>query len=415
MDEMLYSITRKKNITTLVVIVLILLSFVMGFFAGRLGSTDVDLDAGEVYNLDKIPEFMTRDVNFELFWQVWDLLKVKYLYSESLSNIDLFYGSLAGSVAALGDPYSVFFNPDVASEFTEELNGRFEGIGAEVGIKQGRLTVVAPLPGTPADRAGVRAGDKIYAIDSIDTTGMSLDKAISMIRGEGGTTVTLMVVHKDDTKPIDIEIIRDTINIISVQSEMFDDIAYIRITHFNVDTGRRFKEVINNVLQTEPEAIVLDLRNNPGGFMDIAIELGGYWIDNDIMVREEYYDESRNKSYQTKGFPILQQTPTYVLINGGSASASEILAGALQDYGLATLLGETTFGKGSIQELEQLSDGSAIKITVAEWLTPHERAINNIGIEPDIALEFSEDDYNNDIDTFLEYTLELIKNESNNN
>ncbi|MFH1667654.1 MAG: S41 family peptidase [Candidatus Komeilibacteria bacterium] len=415
MEESLYSITRRKNITTLVVIVLILLSFIFGFFFGRLGDTSQDLQPGEVYNLDKIPEFMTRDVNFELFWQVWDLLKMKYLYSESISNIDLFYGSLAGSVAALGDPYSVFFNPDIAGEFTEELNGRFEGIGAEIGIKQGRLTIVAPLPDTPAEKAGIRAGDQIYAIDGFDTTNMSLDKAISMIRGEGGTVVTLMIIHKDDDQPQDIEIVRGTININSVQSEMYDDVAYVRITHFNIDTGKRFKEIINNVLQNDVQAIVLDLRNNPGGFMDIAIELGGYWIDNDVMVREEYYDQARNKAYQTQGLAVLEEIPTYVLINGGSASASEILAGALQDYGLATLIGETTFGKGSIQELEQLSDGSALKITVAEWHTPLDRAINEIGIEPDIVVEFSEEDYNNDIDTLLDEALNLIADESNHN
>jgi carboxyl-terminal processing protease len=330
---------------------------------------------------------LSQDVNFSLFWQVWDLLKEKYLYQDKVQDLSLFYGALAGSVAALGDPYSIFFNPETASEFTEELSGRFEGIGAEIGIKNNQLTIIAPLPETPAERAGIRAGDKIYAIDNLDTTGMSTDQAVNLIRGEKGTDVVLLIVHKGETKTTEITITRDTIDINSVRWEMkADNIAYIRITAFNEDTGRRFKEAVNEATLQGAERIVLDLRNNPGGFLDMAVELGSYWVDNDVMVQEIFSDASLNKNYYSSGRAVLADLPTVVLVNGGSASASEILAGALQDYGLATLVGEQTFGKGSVQELETLSDGSAVKITVAEWHTPLGRSINKEGILPDVVI-----------------------------
>jgi len=405
------SISNHRHATTPVVILLILLSFFIGILFGGLAGQDklADNTYGDLTNVD-IPAYLSQDVNFALFWQIWDLVKEKYLHQDEIHDLDLFYGALAGSVAALQDPYSVFFNPEIADKFTEELSGRFEGIGAEIGIKDGRLTIIAPLPDTPAEQAGIRAGDKIYAIDDLDTTGMSTDRAVNLIRGEKGTEVVLLVVHKESTEPIEITIIRDTININSVQWEMKEDkIAYIRVTHFNSDTGRRFKEMVNAALLQGAERVVLDLRNDPGGFLDIAVELGGYWIDNDVMVQEIFFDSSRNKNYLTSGRAILAGLPTVVLVNGGSASASEILAGALQDHGLATVIGEQTFGKGSVQELETLSDGSAIKITVAEWHTPLGRTIDKEGIEPDIIVEFDEEVYNNDGDNQLEEAMRIVK------
>ncbi|MFW0862361.1 MAG: S41 family peptidase [Candidatus Komeilibacteria bacterium] len=401
---------KKKNITTLVVIVLIILAFFIGLAIGLISKLDQDLafEYGDVEVTD-VPSYLGNDVNFDLFWQVWNIAKQKYLHKDEIHDIDLFYGSLAGSVAALGDPYSVFFNPEVADKFTEELSGRFEGIGAEIGIKQNRLTIIAPLPDTPADKAGIRAGDKILAIDGLDTTGMSTDRAVNLIRGEGGTEVVLTILHKTDTEAIEIPIIRDTIKILSVQSEVKENnVGYIRITHFNEDTSKRFKTEITNLLDQNIDKLVVDLRNDPGGFLDVAIQIAGYWIDNDVVVKESFYDESKNHDYRSSGRAVLADIPTVVIVNGGSASASEILAGALQDYGLATIIGEQTFGKGSVQELESLSDGSAIKITVAEWLTPKGRAINEVGIEPDQIVEFDEEVYNNDGDNQLDEALRII-------
>ena len=404
------STDQKKNITTLVVIVLIILSFFLGIGVGVLTDLDEDIafQYGDVKQTD-IPSYLANDVNFDLFWQVWNLAKDKYLYREDIHDIDLFYGSLAGSIAALQDPYSVFFNPEIADKFTEELSGRFEGIGAEIGIKQGRLTIIAPLPDTPAENAGIRAGDKIFAIDGLDTTGMSTDRAVNLIRGEGGTEVVLLILHKNDTEALEIPIIRDTIKILSAQSEMLDNkVGYIRITHFNEDTSKRFKTGITELLNQDVERLIIDLRNDPGGFLDVSIQIAGYWIDNDIVVKESFYDKSRNHDYKSSGRAVLAGIPTVVLVNGGSASASEILAGALQDYGLATIIGEQTFGKGSVQELESLSDGSAVKITVAEWLTPLGRAINELGITPDIVVEFDEEVYNNDGDNQLDEAIRIV-------
>jgi carboxyl-terminal processing protease len=405
------SSNKRKNITTLVVIILVILSFFIGMGIGLISKVDDNqvFEFGEVEFTD-VPEYLANDVNFDLFWQVWNLAKAKYLYKDDIHDIDLFYGSLAGSIAALKDPYSVFFNPETADKFTEELSGRFQGIGAEIGIKQNRLTIIAPLPETPADRAGIRAGDKIYAIDGLDTTGMSTDKAVNLIRGEGGTEVVLTILHKNDTEAIEIPIIRDTISILSAQGEMMEDsIGYIRISHFNEDTAKRFKNIVNELTTDGADKLIIDLRNDPGGFLDVSISIAGYWIDNDVVVKESFFDESRNHDYKSSGRAILANMPTVVLVNGGSASASEILAGALQDYDLATVIGEQTFGKGSVQELEMLSDGSAVKITVAEWLTPLGRAINEVGIEPDVIVEFDEEVYNNDGDNQLDEAIRIIK------
>jgi len=238
---------------------------------------------------------------------------------------------------------------------------------------------------------------------------MSTDRAVNLIRGDGGTEVVLLILHKNDTEAIEVPIIRDTIKILSVQGEMKDNkVGYVRITHFNEDTSKRFKDTINDLLNQKVERLVIDLRNDPGGFLDVAIQIAGYWVDNDVIVKEAFFDESRNHEYISNGIAVLADIPTVVLVNGGSASASEILAGALQDYGLATIIGEQTFGKGSVQELENLSDGSALKITVAEWLTPLGRQINEIGITPDMIVEFDEEVYNNDGDNQLDEALRVV-------
>ncbi|PIZ98665.1 MAG: S41 family peptidase [Candidatus Komeilibacteria bacterium CG_4_10_14_0_2_um_filter_37_10] len=392
----------------LLVIIIVPVIFFIGVYTGQLGNTTVNTtnDYGQVVNIDSRPAYLTKNIDFNLLWQTWNLLKSKYLHQDKLNEVELFYGALAGSVAALRDPYTVFFDPKVALEFTEELSGQFQGIGAEIGIKDNHLTIIAPLPGTPAEKAGIQSGDKIIAINQLDTTNISVDKAVSLIRGEKGTKVSLIIVHASDNQPIKLEIARDVIKIVSVSWQMKENkIAYLKITHFNQDTGERFKEAVNQIINQGAQKLIVDLRNNPGGFLDVAIELGGYWLDDQVMVKEMFYDATKNKDYKTVGNPILKSLPTVVLVNGGSASASEILAGALQDYKLATVIGETTFGKGSVQELENLSDGSAIKITVAEWRTPNNRVINEKGVEPDIKVERN---YEDPDDNQLKEALKII-------
>jgi len=361
---------------------------------------------GTVSNVGELPEHLSKDVDFNLFWKVWDLVKKNYVH-QPVADTKLFYGALSGIVSSLDDPYSVFFDPDTAKKFQQELEGSFDGIGAELGIKDKQLTIIAPLPDTPAARAGLKAGDKILAIDGKDTTDMALDYAVSLIRGTKGTEVNLTVWREGWEKPQDFKIARDKIEIASVKWEMKGDIAYIEINHFNEDTSAKFNQAVNEVITKNPKGLILDLRNNPGGFLDTAVEVAGEWIENDVVVIEQMDDGQKNEE-RSSGLARLQNLKTVVLINEGSASASEIVAGALQDDGKATLVGKKTFGKGSVQNLEPLEDGSAVKLTVALWLTPKGRQIDKEGIGPDTEVDLTEEDYNANRDPQLYKAIEIL-------
>ena len=398
-----------KYTTVYVVVVLMLGSFLGGLaIGGREGREEArkEVFGGAVLDKEKLPEYLSRDVDFNLFWEVWSLVQKNYVH-QPVVDTNLFYGALAGLVSALDDPYSVFFDPEMAEKFQQELEGTFSGIGAELGIKERQLTIIAPLPDTPAARAGLKAGDKILLIDGKETTEMALDYAVSLIRGQEGTEVTLTIWREGWEKPQDFKITRGKIEIASVKWEMKGDIAYIEINHFNEDTSGRFNQAVNELITKNPKGLVLDLRNNPGGFLSTAVEVAGEWIEKNVVVIEQRDDGEKNEE-KSDGLARLQGLKTVVLINEGSASASEIVAGALQDYEKATLVGKKTFGKGSVQNLEPLSDGSAVKITVAEWLTPKGRHIDKEGITPDVEVDLTEDDYNANRDPQLDKAIEIL-------
>ncbi len=391
------------------IVILMLAGFLgglaLGGWQGRV-ETEKKFVGGTVGNTQELPDHLSKDVDFDLFWKVWNLVKKNYVH-QPVADTKLFYGALAGIVSALDDPYSVFFDPDTAKKFQEELEGAFDGIGAELGIKNKQLTVIAPLSGTPAESAGLKAGDKIFTIDGKDTADMALDYAVSLIRGQKGTEVVLGVWREGWEKPKDLKIKRDRIEIASVKWEMKKDIAYIEINHFNEDTARKFNQAVTELLPNSPKGLILDLRNNPGGFLDTAVDVAGEWIEKDVVVIEKIDDGQKNEE-RSEGLARLQNIKTVVLVNQGSASASEIVAGALQDYGKAKLIGKKTFGKGSVQNLEALPDGSAVKITIAEWLTPKGRLIDKEGIMPDIDIDLTEEDYNANRDPQLEKAVEII-------
>ena len=366
---------------------------------------------GQVLGQGEIPAGLSEDVNFALFWDVWDFVKSRYV-DQPVSEKDLFYGSMAGLVAGLDDAYSVFFDPEANEAFQSELEGSFEGIGAEIGIKDGQLQVIAPLPGSPAEVAGIQAGDKIYYIDGVETFEMTVEEAVRLIRGEGGTTVTLSVAHNGAESLEEITITRATITIDSVKFTMRDDgIAVIDIYFFNGDTTELFNDAVQQIAMSDAKGIILDLRNDPGGYLNAAIDVASAWIDNDVVVSEHVQDEVT--PFYTTQISLLEGIPTVVLVNGGSASASEIVAGALQDYELATIVGEQTYGKGSVQDYREFPDGSAVKLTIAKWFTPAGRSIDKEGITPDELIEFTKEQYEAGLDPQLSRAVEILSATAN--
>lgn len=390
------------------VIALMALSFFVGAKVGYVRGEHAAVPAGEGKVLgagDPVPEYLSKDIDFDMYWRVWNLLKEQYIH-RPVSDTSLFYGSLKGMVDALGDPYTVFLDPETTDQFTDGLAGKFEGIGAEIGFRDDVLTIIAPLPGTPAEQAGIQAGDQIVSIDGVESFGMTIDEAVMKIRGPRGTKVTLSII-RDDGEAHDVVITRSEIKVDSVRMEMREDgIAMVNIFQFGETTARDFDQIVLELLTKNPRALILDLRNNPGGFLDGAVRIAGQWITKDTLVVVEQNRE--RAEFVSPGPARLQGIPTVVLVNGGSASASEIVAGALQDYGLATVVGTQTFGKGSVQDFQMFVDGSAVKITVAEWLTPNGRSISETGITPDEVVEITEEDVVASHDPQLERAIKLL-------
>ncbi len=381
------------RIRTLVFIIIAIVIFALGWLMGASQDTgsNKNIEEGEVTNELRFYEGIEDDISFQQFWQVWDLAKDLYLRGP-VSEKDLFYGAISGMVEGLDDDYSVYFDPEDAEAFNEELDGEYSGIGAEIGKEDDYVVVVAPLSGSPAEEAGLLAGDLIVAVDDEDIIGVTVDYAVSIIRGEAGSEVILTVVRNGFDNTIEIPITRGEIQINSVEWELRDDgIMYIELYMFNEDTTALFRQAAQEVLTSDVNGILLDLRNNPGGLLTEAINIAGFWIADDIVVQERVGGDT--EGYAANGLAWLDDYPTVVLIDGGSASGSEILAGALQDYGLATLVGEQTYGKGSVQEYYEFDDGSALKITTAEWLTALGRSIDQVGIIPDVIVEYTIEDY----------------------
>lgn len=413
-----------KRLSISLVLLCLILSFAAGIILGssnilagnRAIIRGIDPSAtstyGTILNKDgEIPDYLTKDVDFNLFWDVWNVIKDKY-YEKDIPETQLFYGAVAGLVGSLRDPYSVFMTAQDTDEFQEELNGNFEGIGAEIGIRGGKLTVIAPINDSPAMQAGLRAKDIILKIDDLSTDGLSLDKAVDLIRGEKGTEVILTIYRDSFSEPREIKIVRGDINVKSLSWELRNDgIFYIKVRQFNGATIPLLNEAVIEILkQRNITGIILDLRYNPGGYLQGAIDMAGEWANGQPVVLEKSRD-GQELSHSSNKNARLADYKTVVLVNSGTASGSEIVAGALQDYGLATIVGETTFGKGSVQEMLSLRDNSSIKITIAKWFTPNGRSIDLDGIVPDVEVLMSEEDYDNFADPQLDKAVEILNAE----
>ncbi len=355
-----------------------------------------------------------EEVNFSLFWESWKALQEKFVDKGKLDTQKMIYGAISGMVKSLDDPYTVFFPPQEAKKFIEDVQGSFEGVGMEIGERKGQLQVIAPLEGTPAQRAGLRSGDKIVKINGTTTMDLTVDEAVNLIRGPKGTEVTLTISREEWEKTKEIKIMRDVIEVPSLKWELKDNnIAYIRLYQFSEKASFDFRKAVIEILASSPtQKIILDLRNNPGGYLEVAQDIAGWFLERgEIVVIEDFGqgDQGEKKEYKAQGLAQLSGYPIVILINQGSASASEILAGALRDNRGIKLIGEKSFGKGSVQELETLEGGSSLKITVAKWLTPKGELITDKGLEPDVKIEMTDKDYEEGKDPQLDKAIEIIK------
>lgn len=380
-----------------------------GIFIGRYttpGSTEKNGQQVLVNKEASQPE----EVDFHLFWDVWNLIEQKYADRENLDYQEMIYGAISGLVNSLGDPYSLFMSPQESKEFLEDMQGKFEGIGAEIGIRNGVLTIIAPLKNTPADRAGLRAGDKVLKVDETLTADLSLQEAVRLIRGPKGTEVKLTILREEEKESREIGIIRDVIEVPSVEWEMKEgDIAHIELYSFTEAANSELSKVGNEILSSNAKGIILDLRNNPGGYLEIAIKVAGQFLQGEKVIAIEDFGNGQKKEYKSSGSAKLKDFPLVVLINQGSASASEIVAGALRDHRGVKLVGQQSFGKGSIQEMEELKSGSSLKITIAKWLTPSGVSITDKGLEPDIKVEMTAEDYDQGRDPQLEEAIKILR------
>jgi len=351
-------------------------------------------------------------VDFSLFWDAWRVIKEKALEVDKVSNQDLVYGAISGLLESLKDPNSVFLPPSDAKKFNEDISGEFSGIGAEIGIKNDQLVVIAPLKDTPAERAGLRAGDKILKIDETNTAGLAVDEAVKLIRGEKGTTVVLTILRNGWDKPKEFSIVRDVIQIPTIDWKMLEDnIAYIHLYNFYEKAPFLFYKTAVEIIFKNPKGLILDLRDNPGGYLDAAVNLGGWFLKSGEIVVSEEFRSGEKEVFKAYGSGLFKDLPVVVLINEGSASASEILAGALRDNRGIKLVGKKSFGKGTVQELATLKDNSVIKITVAHWRLPGGQLIEKNGLNPDYEVSLTDEDVKAGRDPQLEKAIEVLEAE----
>jgi carboxyl-terminal processing protease len=390
-----FSAVRKTILISILVGVIFSSGYFLGFNGFRLDSASFP----KIKISRELPK-NREDVDFSLFWRVWDTLESSYYDQSKIDTSKMVYGAISGLVASLGDPYTAFLPPEENKVVEEDLSGSFEGVGIQIGFKGKNLSVIAPLPDSPAEKAGVKAGDFIIGIKDeakkIDTvtSGITLNDAVKIIRGKAGTKVTLLLLRDGSGEPIKVDVERAKLDVPSVVVSFIEDdkIAHIKLLKFGADTNSEWNKAVSEIVSHQPEiaGLILDLRNNPGGYLQGSVDVAGEFLTRGSVVVIEDGGKIKNE-FKTDRFGNFANKKTIILINGGSASASEILAGALSENKGYKLIGETTFGKGTIQEPLQLEKGSSLHITTAKWLTPKGTWVNDKGIEPDIVVEDKED------------------------
>lgn len=345
---------------------------------------------------------------FKPFWEAWNIVHESYV-DQPVDDVALMQGAIRGMMETLGDDYTYYMEPKVYEDENTQLQGSYQGIGAYVETDGDYLTIVSPIEGSPADKAGLKAGDKVIAIDGEDMTGIAPEEARQKVLGPDGTQVKLTIAREGEPQPIEFVITRAEIVIRSAEGKMLEDgIAYVDINTFGDNTTAELREALDELMAQNPRGIVIDLRNNGGGYLHTAVEVSSEFISEGVILYEQYGD-GRRDTFEALGKGRATDIPLVVLINEGSASAAEILAGALQDYDRATLVGMQSYGKGSVQIRQPLSDNQgAARVTVAKWLTPKERAIHEIGLTPDVTVEMTLEDFEAERDPQLDAAVETL-------
>lgn len=379
--------------------------FAGGVYVGYENRPEIE----KVYGIFNKETQKPMEIDFSPFWKSWNVINEKYVSSEEIDRQKMVWGAIKGLAESLGDPYTTFFPPVENETFKSEVKGEFGGVGIEIGMKKGVLTVIAALKGTPAYNAGLKAGDKILKIDNKETKDITLDGAVQMIRGEIGTVVKLTILSEgaEDSKEVGIK--RATIQIPVIDTEARKDgIFVIKLYSFSEKSTTAFREALREMINSKSSKLILDLRSNPGGYLESSVDIASWFLPMGKVVAREQFSKEKENLYRSKGYDIFNNLPMVILVNGGSASASEILAGALQDHKIATVVGEKTFGKGSVQELINITDDTSLKITIAKWLTPEKKSISEKGLTPDIEVKFTKEDFESGKDPQMEKAIELL-------
>jgi len=374
-----------KKMKTTLIVMLLLASLALSFGAGCALTTNSPSRQG-----------------LESIEQAWNYIFSDYVDQDKVDAESLSQAAIGAMVEALDDPYTAYLDADDYDLGLSQIEGKFEGIGAQVGVREEQIMIIAPIAGSPAAEAGIRAGDIILEIDGMSTSDMSLEETVLYIRGPKGTKVSLLVLHQDETEPEEIKIIRAEIELPSVRFEMMEDIAYVNITYFSKRTAEELSTVLQNMNQETAMGIVLDLRSNPGGLLQPVVDVASHLLKEGIVVSVvDNQGDATAIGVESREDTI--DLPMVVLVDGYSASGSEVLAGALQDHARATIAGAQTYGKGSVNALHRLEDGSALYITTARWLTPNGRLIEGQGIAPDYELELEGEDA-------IQWAMDYLKN-----
>lgn len=388
--------------------IVVVFFFLIGFWFGRY--VELPFLPNDQAKINVVNKLYKKDgVDFTSFWQVWDKLNKDFLFKKDLSGQKLLQGAIKGLVTAAGDPYTAYFDPDANASFNDQISGSFEGVGMELGSKDNAIVVIAPIEDSPAEKSGIKAGDKLVSINGKDATTLSLGDAVKLIRGKAGTKVSLEVLRGAETTVRKFEITRDVITVKTIKLTVEKDIAIINLNQFGENTNDEWDKAVNEISTKGIKKIILDLRNNPGGLLQSAIHVAGDFLTKkDVVVQQEDANGNRQPMYsQSDG--RLPNVSIVILINKGSASASEIVTGALLDHNKAQTVGETSFGKGTVQTVDDLGDGSGLHLTVAKWLTPNGTWIHKKGITPEVKIDLTDQNIKDGLDPQLDRAREILK------